>query len=177
MPLWQATTESHLCRRHSNTQRQICLSLCGVSWCAKVLSEPSERLWWAWGLILNVILPLQPSCWGFSFALENGLSFFGGIRYDLKQIPFGYTVVVTNIFKGLGPTECLKNHGQRFVTLYRRQWSRPSLRKRTAKRLSEEALQIGEKREGKDKGEKERYNQLNAESQRDKTFQRDKTEP
>ena len=31
--------------------------------------EPSEHLWWVWGLILNVILPLLPSCWGFSFAL------------------------------------------------------------------------------------------------------------
>ena len=32
-----------------------------------------------------------------------------------------------------------------------------------AKWLSEEALQIAEKREGKDKGEKERYTRLNAE--------------
>ena len=119
----------------------------------KVLFEPSEHLWWVWGLILNAILPLLPSCWGFFFALEPGLSFFGGIGYDLNQIPYDYTVVVTNRFKGLDLTECLKNHGQRFVTLYRRQWSRSSLRKRTVKRLSEEALQIGEKREAKDKGE------------------------
>ena len=35
-----------------------------------------------------------------------------------------------------------------------------------AKWLSEEALQIGVKREGKSKGEKERYNHLNAEFQR-----------
>ena len=32
--------------------------------------------------------------------------------------------------------------------------------------MSEEALQIAEKREGKDKGEKERYTRLNAEFQR-----------
>ena len=38
--------------------------------------------------------------------------------------------------------ECLKNYGQRFMTLYMRQGSRPSPRKRMAKRLSEEALQI-----------------------------------
>ena len=31
--------------------------------------EPSECLWRAWSLILNAILPLLPSCWGFSFAL------------------------------------------------------------------------------------------------------------
>jgi len=38
-------------------------------------------------------------------------------RYDLNQIPYTYTVGVTNRFKGL---ECLKNYGQRFITLYRR---------------------------------------------------------
>ena len=61
------------------------------------------------------------------------------------------------------------NYGQRFVTLYKRQGSRPSPRKRNAKKakwLSEEALQIAEKRrEAKSKGEKERYTYLNAEFQ------------
>ena len=60
--------------------------------------------------------------------------------------------------------------GQRFMTLYKRQGSRPSPRKRNAKKanwLSEEALQIAEKRrEGKGKGEKERDIHLNAELQR-----------
>ena len=42
-------------------------------------------------------------------------------RYDLNQIPYDYTVEVTNRFKGLGLIECLKNYGQRFITLYRRQ--------------------------------------------------------
>ena len=41
--------------------------------------------------------------------------------YDLNQIPYDYTVEVTNRFKGLDLTECLKNYGWRFVTLYRRQ--------------------------------------------------------
>ena len=41
--------------------------------------------------------------------------------YDLKQIPYDYTVEVTSRFKGLDLIECLKNYGQRFVTLYRRQ--------------------------------------------------------
>ena len=62
------------------------------------------------------------------------------------------------------------NYGQRFVTLYRRQGSRPSPRKRNAKRqkwLFEEALPIAEKRrQVKSKGEKERYTHLNAEFQR-----------
>ena len=53
------------------------------------------------------------------------------------------------------------------MTLYRRQGSRPSPRKRNAKWLSEEALQIAVKTiEAKGKGEKERYTHLNAEFQR-----------
>ena len=55
-------------------------------------------------------------------------------RYDLNQIPYGYAVEVTNRFKGLDLIECLKNYGQRFITLYRRQGSRPSPRKRNAKK-------------------------------------------
>ena len=55
-------------------------------------------------------------------------------RYNLNQIPYDYTVQVTNRFKGLGLIKCLKNYGRRFVTLCRRRWSRPSPRKRNAKR-------------------------------------------
>ena len=57
------------------------------------------------------------------------------------------------------------NYGRRFVTLYRRQESRPSPRKRNAKKakwLSEEALQIAVK----SRGEKERYTHLNSEFHR-----------
>ena len=42
-------------------------------------------------------------------------------RYDVNQIPYNYTVEVTNRFKGIDLIECLKNYGQRFVTLCRRQ--------------------------------------------------------
>ena len=41
-------------------------------------------------------------------------------RYDLNQITNDYTVEVRSRFKGLDLIECLKNCGQRFVTLYRR---------------------------------------------------------
>ena len=62
------------------------------------------------------------------------------------------------------------NYGQRFMTLYRRQGSRPSSWKRNAKKakwLSEEASQRAVKRrEAKGIGEKERYKHLNAEFQR-----------
>ena len=56
-------------------------------------------------------------------------------RYDLNQIPYDYTVEMTNRFKELDLIEHLKNYGRRFVTLYRRQESRPSAKKkRNAKR-------------------------------------------
>ena len=71
------------------------------------------------------------------------------------------TVEVRNRFKGLDLTDRLMNYGRRFVTLYRRQESRRSPRKRNAKKtkwLSEEVLQIAVKRkEAKGKGEKKRY--------------------
>ena len=47
-----------------------------------VFFEPSKHLWLVWGLILNVISPLLLSCWGFSFGLGHGLSFFGGIQHS-----------------------------------------------------------------------------------------------
>ena len=61
------------------------------------------------------------------------------------------------------------NYGMRFMTLYRRQGSRPSPWKRKAKRQM--AVWGGltnscEKKRSENKGEKERYSHLNAEFQR-----------
>ena len=43
-------------------------------------------------------------------------------RYDLNQIPYDYTVEVMNRFKGLDLVDRVpEEHGQRFITLYRRQ--------------------------------------------------------
>ena len=62
------------------------------------------------------------------------------------------------------------NYGMRFVTLSRRQGSRPFSWKKKCKKakwLSGEALQIAVKRrKAKSKGEKERHKHLNAEFQR-----------
>ena len=63
-------------------------------------------------------------------------------RYDLNQIHYDYTVEVRNRFKGLDlidrvPDELwteVRDYGLRFVTLYRRQGSRPSPWKRNAKK-------------------------------------------
>ena len=58
LPLWQVTADPYLCRKHSNTQRQVWLSLSGSPSVQKVLFAPSEHLWWVWVLIVNSILPL-----------------------------------------------------------------------------------------------------------------------
>ena len=93
------------------------------------------------------------------------------LRYDLNQIPYDYTVKMMNRFKGLDlvdrvPEELqmdVRNIVQEAVTN-----TRPKKKKcKMAKCLSEEALQIAEKRrEVRDKGERERYKHLNAEFQR-----------
>ena len=55
-------------------------------------------------------------------------------RYDLNQIPYDYTVEVTNRFNGLDLTDRMSDElWMRFMTLYWRQGSRPSPRKRNAK--------------------------------------------
>ena len=55
-------------------------------------------------------------------------------QYDLNQIPYDYTVEVRNRFKGLDLIDrCLMKYGWRFMTLFRRQGSRPSPWKRNAK--------------------------------------------
>ena len=41
--------------------------------------------------------------------------------YDLNEISYDYTVEMTNRFKGLDLIECVKNYGEKFITLYRRQ--------------------------------------------------------
>ena len=74
-------------------------------------------------------------------------------------------------FAGLDLIECLKNYGQRFVTLTAQEVAINTIPKKKkckkAKWLSEEALQIAVKRrEAKSKGEKERYSHLNTEFQR-----------
>ena len=82
--LQQAIADPYLFKKHS----QFCLKLCGVSgsWCAQGMFEPSECLWRVWGLILNMILLLLPSCLGFSFALGCGVSFLLGSSILLSMV-------------------------------------------------------------------------------------------
>ena len=92
-------------------------------------------------------------------------------RYELNQIHYDYIVEVTNRFKGLDliyrlPEELwmvvhdIVQEAVIKIIPKKKKWKK-------AKWLSEEALQIAEKRrEAKGKGEKERYIHLNAEFQR-----------
>ena len=95
--------------------------------------------------------------------------------YDLNQIPYDYTVEVTNRFKGLDLIDRVPEElwmEVRDIVQEAMIKIIPKKKKcKKAKLLSEEALQIAEKRrEAKSKGEKERYTQLNAEfiARRDK---------
>ena len=60
----------------------------------KVLFEPSECLWQVWALILNVILHLLPSCWGFSFALGCGYLFLMGPNILLSMVSQQQVVIL-----------------------------------------------------------------------------------
>ena len=54
-------------------------------------------------------------------------------RNSKKLTDIDYTEEVTNRFKGLELIECLKNYGRRFMTLYKRQGSRPPPKKEMQK--------------------------------------------
>ena len=110
VPRGPVPTASHcwlqrLCMRHLNTQRQVCLSLCGVSgsWCAQGF------VWALWvslggmGFDSKWISPLLQSCWGFSFALGHWVIFCSGIQHS----PFNGCLAVSCNFGVLaGKHEC-----------------------------------------------------------------------
>ena len=70
------------------------------------------------------------------------------IRYDLNKIPYDYTVGVTNRFKGIDMIECLKNYG---CDIVQEAVIKTIPKKKKAKWLAEEALQIAEKRSERQK--------------------------
>ena len=87
--------------------------------------------------------------------------------YDLNQIPFDYTVEVTNRFKGLDLIRVPEELWTKVPDIVQEAVIKTIPKEKKCKKqkwLSEEALQIAEKRrEAKSKGEKERYTHLNAE--------------
>jgi len=91
-------------------------------------------------------------------------------RYDLNQIPYDYTVEGTNGLKALDMIDRVHKelrtevHGIVQEAVIK---TIPKKKCKKAKRLSEEGLQIAEKRrEAKGKGENERFTHLNTEFRR-----------
>ena len=91
-------------------------------------------------------------------------------RYDLNHIPYDYTVEVRNRFKGLDLIDRVPEElWTKVCNTMQEAVIKTILKKKECKKakwLSEEALQITEKRAAEGKGEKEGYTHLNAEFQR-----------
>ena len=91
-------------------------------------------------------------------------------RYDLNQIPYDYTVEVRNRFKRLDLIRVSDELWMELRDIVQETGIKTIPMEKKCKKgkwLSEEVLQIGEKRrESKSKGEKERYTHLNSEFQR-----------
>ena len=91
-------------------------------------------------------------------------------RYDLNQIPYDYTVEVTDRLKGLDPIDRVPEElWTEVCDIVQEVVIKIIPKKKKCKKvkwLSKEALQIAEKRkEVKGKGEKERYINLKADFQ------------
>ena len=75
-------------RRHSNTQRQVWLSLCGISWWAQVF------VWALRASLVGMVFDSKHNfapptiLWGFSFAVGHRVSFFVGIQQWLVILEF-----------------------------------------------------------------------------------------
>ena len=100
------------CTSAGDAQTQFCLSLSGVpgSWCTQGWFEPSEHLWQEWSLILNMNLFAPPI-----------------ILLGLLLCPWTQGVSSKRLQHCTAAAPA-------FLTLYRRQESRPSPRKRNAKK-------------------------------------------
>ena len=93
------------------------------------------------------------------------------MRYDLNQIPYDYSVDVTNRFKGADLIDRVPEELQMEVRDIVQETGIKTIpmekKCKKAKWLFGEALQVVEKRrEAKGKGKKERYTHLNAKFQR-----------
>ena len=86
-------------------------------------------------------------------------------RYDLNQILYDYTVEVTNRFKGIRYDRVPEELWTEVHNIVQEAVIKKKKKKcKKAEWLSEEALQIAEKRkDAKGKGEKEKYTHLSAE--------------
>ena len=117
-----------VCQYHGGQyQNQIDYILCSQRWISSIQSVKTK-----WGADCGSDHELLIA--KFRIQLKKVRKSTRPFMYDLNQIPYDYTVEGTNRFKGLDLIECLKVYGQRFMTSYRRRGSKPSPRKRNAKR-------------------------------------------
>ena len=92
----------------------------------------------------------------------------GAFRSDLNQIPYNYTVEVTNRFTGLDLIDRVPEElWTEVCDIVQETMIKTTPKKKRAKWLYEEGLKMTEKRrEMKGKGKKERYTHVNTEFQR-----------
>ena len=106
----------------------------------------------------------------FRLKLKNIKKTTRSFRHELNQISYNYAVEVRNRFKGLDLIRVPEELWTEVHDIVQQIGIKTIPKKKKcekAKWLSEKALQIDEKRrEGKGKGEKERYTHLNAEFRR-----------
>ena len=86
LSLQQATADTHLCRRHSNTQKQVWLSLCGFSWCTQELVWAFQASLASMGFDSKHDFTPRTVYWGFSFALGSGIIFLVGSNILLLMV-------------------------------------------------------------------------------------------
>ena len=82
--LGQATADLCPCRKHSTLKVRSGLVSYRfpASWCTQGVLWALRASLVAMRFNSKCIFPLLPSCWGSSFALGCGVSFFGGIQYS-----------------------------------------------------------------------------------------------
>ena len=120
---WDDSTHGH----HQIFKTEIILIMFFAAKDGEALNSQQKQVWeLTVAQIMNSLLTNSDLNWktqGKPLGHSNYLN-------DLNQITYDYTVEMTNRFKRLNLRECLKNYGWKFITLYRRQWTKPSQRKR-----------------------------------------------
>ena len=142
-------------------QNQIDFILCSQRWTSSIQSAET-RLEADCGLDHELLIAK------FRLKLKKVEKTTRPFRYDLNQIPYDYIVEVRNAFKGLDRIDRVPDELWNEVRDIVQETGIKTIPKekkcKKAKWLTKEALQIAEKRrEGKGRGEKERYIHLNAE--------------
>ena len=108
-PLWQATADPYLHRRHSNTQRQVWFSLCGVSgsWCTQ------GSVWALWASLTGMAIdskldfasptillgiPFCPWTWGILFWWDPTFSLSMVVQQWIVILEFSQEKMSTHPF-------------------------------------------------------------------------------